>query len=102
MGTFPHITQNGRTQRWRCEGQNITNHEVFAFTLDSGLIDPTTGQSVGALISDVTVYNGAQPVYWITLTAVIENPSATDGRTVPPFWLESGALISGNFESHGV
>ena len=47
MATFPTITQTGGPLRWVNQGGGITNHEVFAFALQSA------GPNVGALISDV-------------------------------------------------
>ena len=80
MATFPTITQSGNTTlTWIASGGNITNHEVFAFTLQA--TNPTNG--TGALISNVTVF--IKPTrYACTLTT--EGPQA----------------ITGNFESDGV
>jgi hypothetical protein len=50
MATWNTMTQTGGPQRWQLAGGGITNHEVFAFTLQSA------EHNVGALISDVTVY----------------------------------------------
>ena len=53
MATFPTITQNGNTSMtWQNSGGGITNHEVFAFTLQH----TSPNNSTGALISDVTVF----------------------------------------------
>ncbi len=80
MATFPTITQNGNTTRvWTNSGGNITNHEVFAFTLQS----TSPANTTGALISDVTVFINPTR-YNCTLT--IEGPQA----------------VSGNFESNHV
>ena len=80
MATFPTITQNGNTTiTWQNSGGGITNHEVFAFTLQH--TSPTNG--TGALISNVTVFINPTR-YNCTLT--VEGPQA----------------ISGNFESNGV
>jgi len=80
MATFPTITQNGNTTlTWTNSGGGITNHEVFAFTLQA--TSPSNG--TGALISDVTVFINPTR-YNCTLT--VEGPQA----------------ITGNFESNGV
>jgi hypothetical protein len=89
MATWPTITQTGGPFRWFVWGGNITNHEAFAFTLQSA--EP----NVGALISNVTVYNqneyaGGVPNYGVTLTAV------------DPFDNRVNQGITGNFESNGV
>lgn len=89
MATFPTITQTGGPQRWITQGGGITNHEVFAFTLQSA------EHNVGALISDVVVYRdqdgaGGVTSYGITLNAV--DPSGNP--------VNQG--ITGNFESNGV
>jgi hypothetical protein len=88
MATWNTITQTGGPQRWFLWGGNITNHEVFAFTLQS------SENNVGALISDVTVYDhlsgAGDPSYGVTLNAV--DPSANP--------VDQG--ITGNFESNGV
>src|SRR5215471_9259427 len=53
MATFPTITQNGNTTvTWVNSGGGITNHEVFAFTLQS----TSPANTTGALISNVTVF----------------------------------------------
>jgi hypothetical protein len=89
MATFPTFTQTGGPQRWTCQGGNITNHEAFAFTLQS------SEHNVGALISDVTVYvdqdgAGGTTSYNITLNAVDQFASPVN------------LGITGNFESNGV
>ena len=90
MATFPTITMSGGgPQEWINSGGNITNHEAFAFTLQSA---PANG---GALISNVSVflntdYVAGQTSYGILLSAVDENLNA------------STATITGNFESNGV
>ncbi|HTC16846.1 MAG TPA: hypothetical protein VK695_13670 [Steroidobacteraceae bacterium] len=89
MATWNTITQTGGPQRWTVWGGNITNHEAFAFTLQS------SENNVGALISDVTVYvdqggAGGEPSYNITLSAVDQFANSVDQG------------ITGNFESNGV
>lgn len=94
MATFPTITQTGGPQRWQNSGGRITNHEAFAFTLQSA------EHNVGALISDVTVYVNqdgfggnfppSDPSYDITLNAVDQ------------FAKPVNQGITGNFESNGV
>lgn len=90
MATFPTITQSGAgPQRWINWGGNITNHEAFAFTLQSA------PPNIGALISDVTVFLNTDKVagqvsYEINLTAVNE------------FLHPTTETITGNFESNGV
>jgi hypothetical protein len=80
MATFPTITQNGNTTlNWVNQGGGITNHEVFAFTLQS--TSPTNG--TGALISNVTVF--INPTRYLC-TLSVKGPQA----------------VSGNFESNGV
>jgi len=80
VATFPTITQNGNTTRtYTNQGGGITNHEVFAFTLQSTF----PANSTGALISGVTVFINPTR-YNCTLT--VEGPQA----------------VSGNFESNGV
>jgi hypothetical protein len=80
MATFPTITQNGNTTlTWTNTGGGITNHEVFAFTLQA--TSPNNG--TGALISDVTVFINPTR-YNCTLSVV--GPQA----------------VTGNFESNGV
>ncbi len=90
MATFPTITQSGGgPQFWYNWGGGITNHEVFAFTLQ------VADANVGALISDVSVflntdYVGGQTSYGINLAAVDQNLNP------------STATLTGNFESNGV
>jgi hypothetical protein len=95
MGTFANLSQTGGPIRWEVSGQNITNHEAWAFTLNSA------GFNVGALISDVTVYRSQDPApfggghisdpsYNITLTAVDQFANPVN------------VLIKGHFESDGV
>ena len=80
MATFPRITQNGNTTlTWTNSGGGITNHEVFAFTLQS--TSPNNG--TGALVSDVTVF--INPTRY-NCTLSVKGPQA----------------IAGNFESNGV
>jgi hypothetical protein len=80
MATFPTMTLNGNTTTtWTTSGGGITNHEVFAFTLQS--TSPTN--STGALISDVTVF--INPTRY-NCTVSVKGPQA----------------VSGNFESNGV
>jgi hypothetical protein len=88
MATWPTITQTGGRRWWVADG-GITNHEVFAFTLQS------SEHNVGALISDVAVYVDQDSVpnktsYNITLNAV------------DPFAHPVDQGITGNFESNGV
>ncbi len=94
MATFPTITQNGGVQTWVCSGGNITNHEVFAFTLQRNSVAGT-----GAFLNNLTVFIDAvetssgvaePPVYMIDLAAMDVNQSVV------------GATIIGNFESNGV
>ncbi|HEY6490490.1 MAG: hypothetical protein WCC26_19320 [Terracidiphilus sp.] len=89
MATWQTMTQTGGPQRWIVWGGNITNHEAFAFTLQSA------ERNVGALISDVSVYvdqtiAGGEPSYNITLNAVDQSASPVNQG------------ITGNFESNGV
>lgn len=89
MATWPILTQTGGPQRWWVAGGGITNHEVFAFALESA------EHNIGALISDVTVYvdqDGppSEPSYNITLTAVDQFANPVDQG------------ITGHFESNGV
>ena len=88
MATWPTITQTGGGQ-WTVWGGNITNHEVFAFTLQSA------EENVGALISNVTVFSNNdtaphQPSYILDLNAVNRSLNG----------VQLG--ITGNFESNGV
>jgi hypothetical protein len=84
------MTQTGGPRRWAVWGGNITNHEVFAFTLQSA------ENNVGALISNVTVYQSqdvfgaSSPSYNITLNAVDQSANSVNKG------------ITGNFESNGV
>jgi hypothetical protein len=90
MGTFGNISQTGGPRRWQVSGQNITNHEVFAFTMERQPIPPggEPERNVGALISDVTVYlvqdplppnkTVGSPSYNITLTAVDQFANPVD------------------------
>lgn len=89
MATWQTMTQTGGPQRWIVWGGNITNHEAFAFTLQSA------ERNVGALISDVSVYvdqsiAGGEPSYNITLNAVDQSANPVN------------LGITGNFESNGV
>ncbi len=80
MATFPTITQNGNTTlTWTNSGGGITNHEVFACTLQNTSPSNTTG----ALISNVTVF--INPTRY-NCTLAVKGPQA----------------ISFNFESNGV
>ena len=70
-------------------GRQYTNHEAFAFTLQSA--EP----NVGAYLSDIRVYvnneyAGGEPSYGVTLSAVT------------PFGANVNQGITGNFESNGV
>ena len=52
MATFPTITLNGNTTTtWTNQGGGITNHEVFAFTLQN----TSPANTTGVLLSNVTV-----------------------------------------------
>jgi hypothetical protein len=89
VATWQTMTQTGGPQRWQVWGGGITNHEAFAFTLQSA------EHNVGALISDVTVYvdqdgAGGEPSYNITLNAVDQFANSVNRG------------ITGNFESNGV
>ena len=93
MATWGTITQTG-AQTWMVWGGGITNHEVFAFTLQS------SENNVGAFISDVTVFDkndvaGNQTSYYVTLQAMQFDP-ATWALT------PTNQGITGNFESNGV
>lgn len=91
MATWGTITQTGGLD-WIVWGGGITNHEVFAFTLQSSAND------VGAYISNVTVFDsndvaGNQTSYYITLQAMqFQNWALTPVNQ----------SITGNFESNGV
>jgi len=89
MATWQTLTQTGGPQRWIVWGGGITNHEAFAFTLQS------SEHNVGALISDISVYvdqdnAGGEPSYNITLNAVDQSANPVNQG------------ITGNFESNGV
>jgi hypothetical protein len=88
MATWQTITQTGGAS-WTVWGGGITNHEVFAFTLQSA------EDNVGALISDVTVFvnqDGApnETSYNFNLNAVDQNGNQVNQG------------ITGNFESDHV
>jgi len=90
MATFPTLTQSGPgPQLWITWGGGITNHEAYAFTLQSA------PPNIGALISNVSVFENTDTVaaetsYELELTAVDDSLRAT------------AATITGNFESNGV
>ena len=93
MATWNTITLTGG-QTWMLWGGNITNHEVFAFTLQS------SENNVGAYISNVTVFDsndvaGGQTSYYVTVQAMQFDPNT---------WALTPAAqgITGNFESNGV
>jgi hypothetical protein len=89
MGTFPTISQRGGSRTYTLGGQNITTHEVWAFTLTDW------EQNVGALISNVTVF-GSQDVY-------IPSPSYNITLSVvDPTGNLSNGVVMGNFESTGI
>ena len=93
MATWNTITLTGG-QTWMLWGGNITNHEVFAFTLQS------SENNVGAYISDVTVFDsndvaGGQTSYYVTVQAMQFDPNSW--ALTPTF-----QGITGNFESNGV
>ena len=88
MATWSTITQTGSGQWW-VAGGNITNHEVFAFTLQGA------EHNVGALISDVTVFLDQDNAP--NQTSYILNLNAVDNSLNP---VDLG--ITGNFESNGV
>ena len=92
MATFPTITQRGGSVSYFWFGGNITNHEVFAFTLQFADF------GVGALITNVTVFENTdfvagQTSYEMTLTVVDEFLRPLPSGT---------GFIRGNFESNGV
>jgi hypothetical protein len=90
MATFPTITQSGGgPQLWINSGGGITNHEAFAFTLQSA------DANVGAFISDVTVYRNTD--YVAGQTSYLVSLAAKDQNFNP-----STATLTGNFESNGV
>ena len=93
MATWGTITVTGG-QDWVLAGGNITNHEVFAFTLQS------SENNVGALISNVTVFDSNdlypnQTSYYVTVQATQFDPAS---------WALTPVYegITGNFESNGV
>jgi len=93
MATWGTITQTGGGE-WIVWGGNITNHEVFAFTLQSA------EENVGALISEDTVFTNndeapGQTSYFLNLQAMQFDPQT---------WALAPANlgITGNFESNGV
>lgn len=93
MATWGTITQTGGGD-WILWGGNITNHEVFAFTLQK------SENNVGAYISNVTVFDdnsvaGNTSSYYITLQAMQFNPNTW---ALTP----TAQAITGNFESNGV
>lgn len=93
MATWNTITLTGG-QDWILWGGGITNHEVFAFTLQS------SENNVGAYISNVTVFDsnsvaGNQTSYYVSVQAVQFNPSTWALTPV-------NEGITGNFESNGV
>jgi len=80
MATFPTITLNGNTTTtWTNQGGGITNHEVFAFTLQN----TSPANTTGVLLSNVTVF--INPTRY-QCTVRVAGPQA----------------VSGNFESNGV
>jgi hypothetical protein len=80
MATFPNITQAGNsTLTWINSGGNITNHEVFTFTLKATHPNNNTGTRV----SNVTTLINPNR-YLCTLT--VAGPQA----------------VTGNFESTGI
>lgn len=93
MATWGTITQTGGGV-WMVWGGDITNHEAFAFTLQS------SEKNVGAYISDITVFDnnnvaGNTTSYYINLQAMEFNPNT---------WALTPTAqgITGNFESNGV
>jgi hypothetical protein len=92
MATFGDMTQFGGSTVSVVSGQNITNHEAWAFTLEAADFN------VGALISDISVFqhNTAFPgsvSYTIRLTVVDQNLNPLPQGT---------GFIMGHFESSGV
>ena len=88
MATWSTITQTGGG-RWWVAGGGITNHEAFAFTLQSA------ERNVGELISNVTVFVNEdnapnETSYIIDLNAVDININHVN------------LGITGNFESNQV
>jgi hypothetical protein len=93
MATWGTITLTGG-QDWILWGGNITNHEVFAFTLQS------SEENVGAYISNVTVFDAnslakGEPSYYVSVQAKHFNPENFALTSV-------NEGITGNFESNGV
>ena len=93
MATWNTITQTGGGD-WIVWGGGITNHEAFAFTLQS------SEDNVGAYISNITVFDnndvaGRQTSYYITLQAMHFNSNTWQLTPV-------NQGITGNFESNGV
>jgi hypothetical protein len=93
MATWQTITQTG-TREWLCWADNITNHEVFAFTLQSA------ENNIGAYISRVTVFGSNdvypfQTSYHIRLQAMKIDPVTYELTPV-------NEGITGNFESDEV
>ena len=91
MGTFSTISQNGGTATYTLQGQNITNHEVWAFTLQSTPFD-----NIGVLISNITVFINPTR-YQVTLSVVDQ-----DGNVIQGGSGGGSRIIRGNFESTGV
>jgi hypothetical protein len=91
MATFPRITQtgNGNPPFWINSGGNITNHEVFTFTLQQAPKD------VGTNVSDVTVFLN---------TDFVPNRISYEVRlhVVDEFLNPSSETVVGNFESTGI
>jgi hypothetical protein len=88
MATWPTMTVTGGGS-WYVAGGGITNHEVFAFTLQRAEND------VGVYISNVTVFdsNDAYPnqtSYFVTIQAMDQNFNPVNQG------------FTGNFESNGV
>jgi hypothetical protein len=96
MGTWPTLTQTGGGD-WIVYNENITNHEAFAFTLQS------SENNIGAYISNITVFtsNDAAPnqtSYFITLQAMRLSKNRHGSWSLNPV----NESITGHFESHGV
>jgi hypothetical protein len=96
MATFPTLTQTGGSP-WIVNGGGITNHEAFAFTLQSSEND------VGALISQITVFDSNdivpnQTSYFIQLDAMQFRVNPDGSWSLTP----TNQGITGNFESNGV
>jgi hypothetical protein len=88
MATWGPVTVYG-AGRWIMSGGNCTNHEAFAFQLESADVN------VGATLTEVdvyinTTYDGNTPTYGVTVQAVdvYGNPVSD--------------VISGYFNSDGV